>query len=107
MAIDFFSLRVAQAFASLSVSLGGLDALVFTAGVGENAHQVRRNVVERLRWAGFALDEEANSRNDRRIEAPGSRVPILVVPTDEERMIAEHTMAVALGGQGKADQATI
>lgn len=92
MAIDFFSLRVAQAFASLSVSLGGLDALVFTAGVGENAHQVRRNVVERLRWAGFALDEEANSRNDRRIEAPGSRVPILVVPTDEERMIGQHTL---------------
>ncbi|KUL92704.1 acetate kinase [Bosea sp. WAO] len=92
MAIDFFSLRVAQAFASLSVSLGGLDALVFTAGVGENAHQVRRNVVERLHWAGFALDDEANRRNDRRIEAPGSRVPILVVPTDEERMIGQHTL---------------
>lgn len=92
MAIDFFSLRVAQAFASLSVSLGGHDALVFTAGVGENAHQVRRNVVERLHWAGLALDDEANSRNDRRIEASGSRVPILVVPTDEERMIGQHTL---------------
>lgn len=92
MAIDFFSLRVAQALASLSVSLGGLDALVFTAGVGENAHQVRRNVVERLHWAGFALDDEANGRNDRRIEAAGSRVPILVVPTDEERMIGQHTL---------------
>lgn len=92
MAIDFFSLRVAQAFASLSVSLGGLDALVFTAGVGENAHQVRRNVVERLHWAGFNLDDEANRRNDRRIEAGDSRVPILVVPTDEERMIGQHTL---------------
>ena len=92
MAIDFFSLRVAQAFASLSVSLGGLDALVFTAGVGENAHQVRRNVVERLHWAGLALDDGANSRNDSRIEASDSRVPILVVPTDEERMIGQHTL---------------
>ena len=98
MAIDFFSLRVAQAFASLSVSLGGLDDSVFTAGVGENAHQVRRNVVERLRWAGFALDEEANSRNDCRIEAPGSRVPILVVPTDEERMIGQHTLRPCCAG---------
>lgn len=92
MAIDFFSLRVAQAFASLTVSLGGLDAIVFTAGVGENAHQVRRNVVERLHWAGLALDADANGRNDRRIEAGGSRVPILVVPTDEERMIGQHTL---------------
>ncbi|MDU0342460.1 acetate/propionate family kinase [Bosea rubneri] len=92
MAIDFFSLRVAQAFASLSVSLGGLDALVFTAGVGENAHQVRRNVVERLHWAGLSLDDEANRRNDSRIEASDSRVPILVVPTDEERMIGQHTL---------------
>jgi acetate kinase len=92
MAIDFFSLRVAQAFASLSVSLGGLDALVFTAGVGENAHQVRRNVVERLHWAGLSLDDEANRRNDSRIEAGDSRVPILVVPTDEERMIGQHTL---------------
>jgi acetate kinase len=92
MAIDFFSLRVAQAFASLSVSLGGLDALVFTAGVGENAHQVRRNVVERLHWAGLSLDDEANRRNDSRIEASDSRVPILVVSTDEERMIGQHTL---------------
>jgi acetate kinase len=92
MAIDFFSLRVAQAFASLSVSLGGLDALVFTAGVGENAPQVRRNVVERLYWAGLSLDDEANRRNDRRIDSGDSRVPILVVPTDEERMIGQHTL---------------
>lgn len=92
MALDFFSLRVAQAFASLSVSLGGLDALVFTAGVGENAHQVRRNVVERLHWTGLSLDDDANRRNDGRIDAGGSRAAIFVIPTDEERMIGQHTL---------------
>jgi acetate kinase len=92
MALDFFSLRVAQAFASLSVSLGGVDALVFTAGVGENAHQVRRSVVERLHWTGVSLDDEANLRNAGRIDAEGSRAAIFVVPTDEERMIGQHTL---------------
>ncbi|MGO4673911.1 acetate/propionate family kinase [Bosea sp. 2YAB26] len=92
MAIDFFSLRVAQAIASLSVTLGGLDGIVFTAGVGENAWQVRQNVVDRLHWAGLSLKAEANRRNDRRIDAEGSRTQIFVVATDEERMIAQHTL---------------
>lgn len=92
MAIDFFSLRVAQAIASLSVTLGGLDAIVFTAGVGENAYQVRQNVVDRLHWAGLSLNAEANRRNDGRIDAEGSRTQIFVVATDEERMIAQHTL---------------
>ncbi|KFC75415.1 Acetate kinase [Bosea sp. LC85] len=92
MAIDFFSLRVAQAIASLSVTLGGLDGIVFTAGVGENAWQVRQNVVDRLHWAGLSLKAQANRRNDRRIDAEGSRTPIFVIATDEERMIAQHTL---------------
>lgn len=92
MAIDFFSLRVAQAVASLSVTLGGLDGIVFTAGVGENAWQVRQNVVDRLHWTGLSLKAEANRCNDRRIDAEGSRTPIFVVATDEERMIAQHTL---------------
>lgn len=92
MAIDFFSLRVAQAIASLSVTLGGLDAIVFTAGVGENAWQVRQNVVDRLHWTGLSLKPDANRRNDRRIDAEGSRAQVFVVATDEERMIAQHTL---------------
>ncbi|MGO4739338.1 acetate/propionate family kinase [Bosea sp. 2KB_26] len=92
MAIDFFSLRVAQAIASLSVTLGGLDGLVFTAGVGENASQVRQNVVDRLYWGGLSLKADANRQNDRRIDAEGSRAQIFVVATDEERMIAQHTL---------------
>lgn len=106
MAIDFFSLRVAQAVASLSVTLGGLDAIVFTAGVGENAWQVRQNVVDRLHWAGLSLKAEANRRSDRRIDAEGSRTPIFVVATDEERMIAQHTLRLlrtsAVTAQGPA-----
>jgi acetate kinase len=91
LAIDYFCLRVAQAIASLAVSLGGLDGLVFTAGIGENAPQIRQRVVEHLRWSGLALDVNANQRNAARIEADHSRVRIFVIPTDEERMIGIHT----------------
>jgi hypothetical protein len=92
LAIDYFCLHVAQAIASLAVSLGGLDGLVFTAGIGENAPQIRQRVVEHLRWSGLAIDVDANQRNAARIEADHSKVRILVVPTDEERMIGIHTL---------------
>jgi acetate kinase len=100
MALDFFSRRVAQAVASLAVSIGGLDALVFTAGIGENAPEIRRRVVNALAFAGLALDGEANARSDLHVEVKGSPIAILVVPTDEERMIARHTRALLKAGEG-------
>src|SRR5262249_37320693 len=85
-------LHVAQAIVRLAVSLGGLDGLVFTAGIGENAPQIRERVVEYLRWFGLRLDADANRRNATRIDAPRSRARILVVPTDEELMIGRHAL---------------
>ena len=92
MAVEFFALRVAQAVASLTVTLGGLDALVFTAGIGERSPQVRARVVEPLGFLGLALDTHANDTDSLRIDTAESRVPILVIPTDEERMIGLHTL---------------
>lgn len=91
-AIDFFCRRVAQAIASLAVSLRGVDAIVFTAGIGENQPAIRRTIVESLSWTGLAIDEKANESNALMISAAASRAAILVVPTDEERMIARHTL---------------
>jgi acetate kinase len=92
MAIDFFCRRVAQAAAALAVTLGGLDAIVFTAGIGENAPEIRRRTVAALGWAGLSLDHAANAASAARIDGPGSRAQVWVVPTDEELMIARHTM---------------
>ncbi|MBS7539843.1 acetate/propionate family kinase [Ancylobacter lacus] len=92
MAIDMFCHRVAQAVASLSVSIGGLDALVFTAGIGENAPEIRSRVVAALGWAGLAFDPAANARSATQIDDPRSRAAIYIVPTDEERMIGLHTL---------------
>ena len=92
MALDYFSLKVAQAIAALAVTLDGLDGLVFTAGIGEHAPEVRARIVSRLRSMGLGLDPAANAAGDVRISAAESRVPIFVIPTDEERMIAQHTL---------------
>lgn len=93
-ALDFFAHRIALFAGMMAVALGGMDGLVFTAGIGENAPTVRRAVVERLSWLGIELSESANERNDMRISRDGSRVGCYVVPTDEELMIAQHTLRV-------------
>lgn len=101
MAIEFFCLRVAQAVASLATTLGGLDALVFTAGIGENAAPVRQRIVERLGWCGLALGPSVAVGSAQRIDGPGSRAAIFVIPTDEEQMIARHTLhLLGQGGTG-------
>ena len=92
MAIEFFCLRVAQAVATLATTLGGIDALVFTAGIGENAAPVRQRVVKRLGWCGLALGAPVAIGTAQRIDAAGSRAAIFVIPTDEEQMIARHTL---------------
>ena len=94
-AIHYFTHQIRVEIAGLAAVLGGLDALVFTGGIGQHSARVRRDVVSKLAWLGLELDEEANARNGSRISTEGSRAPIYVVATDEELMIARHAIAAA------------
>ena len=78
----------------LAASLGGLDAFVFTAGVGENSPTMRARIAERLKWLGIDIDPAANSKGETLIGTRGSKVALYVVPTNEELMIARHTLSV-------------
>jgi acetate kinase len=91
-AVAVFVFRLAREIGALAASLGGLDGLVFTAGIGEHAPDIRRMACSALAWLGLSLDEAANARNDQRVSAANSRVEILVIPTNEEAMIARHVM---------------
>ena len=95
-AIDLFVFRIAREAGALISSLGGLDGLVFSAGIGERAASVRTAVCERLAWLGIRLDEVANAANANLISTADSRVQVRVIATNEEAMIATHTCAVAL-----------
>ena len=79
----------------LAAALGGRDALIFTAGIGENAGEVRRRICERLTWMGLRLDAEHNGRNALKISAEGSSVDALVIPTNEELVIAKAVRALS------------
>lgn len=89
-AIDLFCLRIAGEVARLSTSMGGIDSLVFTAGIGENQPGIRAKVAERLAWAGVQLDVDANAANARRVSTPDSRIGVFIIPTDEESIIASE-----------------
>jgi acetate kinase len=91
-AVDYYVYRAAREIGSLVAAMGGLDALVFTAGVGENAAGVREAICRRIEWLGLELDPGANSSGASRISFEGSRVAAWVIPTDEELMIARHTL---------------
>ena len=93
-AIELFAWRAAREAGGLISSLGGLDGIVFTAGIGENHADVRARICRRLAWAGVGLDEDANRRNAAVISLPDSAVTVRIIPTDEERMIALHTLSV-------------
>lgn len=93
-AIEHFVYRVAQGIGALAMSLGGLDALVFTAGIGEHAAPVREAICRRCAWLGLKLDAAANAVHGPRISTPGSRVSAWVIPTDEEGLIARQTLDV-------------
>ncbi len=98
VAVEYFAYRVARELGALSSVLGGLDGLVFTGGIGEHAVAVRSAVVQRSLWLGLVLDADANARSAPRISTADSAVEARVVPTDEELVIARHTVAVlALG----------
>jgi acetate kinase len=92
-AIDYFVFRIVREAGALAASMGGIDGLVFTAGIGENAKGVRERVCRGLAWLGLELDPAANERHGPRISAPSSKLAAYVIPTDEERMIAMHTLA--------------
>jgi acetate kinase len=98
-AIDLFVWRICRELAALAGVLGGLDGLVFTAGIGERSAEIREQVCERAAWLGIELDHPANRAGGPRISAGGSRVAVYAIPTDEELMIARHTLAVLRGAQ--------
>ncbi len=93
-AIDLFCYRAAREIGSLTAALGGLDALVFTAGIGERSHEIRERICQQLDWLGMAIDDTANRSHRSRIDAAQSRVAICVIPTNEEAVIAQHTARV-------------
>jgi acetate kinase len=93
-ALDYFVYRIGLYAGMLAAALGGLDAFVFTAGIGENSANIRERVAEKLAWLGVALDPAANARQAQLISQPRSRVALYVIPTDEELMIARHTLAM-------------
>ncbi len=97
LAVDYFTYRTAESVAGLCVAAQGLDALVFTAGVGENSPEIRARVCQRLAWMGIQLDETANAENALTISRPGSRISVHVVPTNEEAVIAQQTLETLLG----------
>ena len=98
-AIDLFVYRIARELGSMVAALGGLDALVFTAGIGEHAPEIRARVCRDAGWLGVSLDPAANAAGGPRISLPGARVWAGVVPTDENLMIARETRRLLAGHQ--------
>ena len=90
-AIDLFVYRIVREIGSLTAALGGLDGLVFTGGIGQRDSKTRREVVAGCEWLGAAIDETANAAGEMRIDSTSSKIPIWVLPTDEERVIARST----------------
>lgn len=103
-AVDIFCYQVAKAIGSFATALGGLDALVFTGGIGEHAAEVRARICDRLTWCGVSLDADRNVAHASIISAAASRVTARIVPTNEERMIARHVRSLLeQGGQRDAN----
>ena len=98
LAVDYFAYRVGLNAGMLAAALGGLDAFVFTAGIGERSAIIRARIAETVAWLGAALDPAANEAGQAIISRPESKVGIYVVPTDEELMIARHTSALLSHG---------
>jgi acetate kinase len=99
LAVQYFIYHVARTAGALAVSMGGIDGLVFTAGIGEHSVPVRARVLERLQWLGFELDPVANEKGRGRITTANSRLAAFVIPTDEERVIARETIGLLPAGR--------
>ena len=91
LAVDYFVYRAAKEIGALTAVLGGVDALVFTAGIGENSAEIRQRICESSAWLGIELDAAANAERQAKISAARSKVSVWVIPTNEELMIARHT----------------
>lgn len=94
LAVDYFVYRIGLNAGMLAAAMGGVDGFVLTAGIGENSATIRAAIADKLSWLGVTLDPSANAEGRARISTPDSRTPAYVVPTDEELMIARHTVAV-------------
>jgi acetate kinase len=90
-AVDLFVYRISRELGSLAAALGGVDGIVFTGGIGENAAIIRARVCRDAAWLGLEFDEKANDAGGPKISKDGSRVSAWVIPTNEELMIAMHT----------------
>jgi acetate kinase len=97
-ALEYFVYKTSGFFGMLAAAMGGVDALVFTAGIGENAPSIRSAVAARLAWLGLELDEKANLAGQTLISSPNSAMLCYVIPTNEELMIARHTLRLLRGG---------
>ena len=93
-AVDLFCLRISGEIGRLCATIGGVDTIVFTAGIGENQPQIRARVAQRLQWLGIEIDEDANKRSAIATNAASSRVTLFVIPTDEEQVIADEALAL-------------
>jgi acetate kinase len=93
-ALDYFVYRIALNTGMLAAAMSGVDAFVFTAGIGERSAVLRARIAERIAWLGVELDPAANTAGDRSISRPGGRVGLFVMPTNEELMIAKHVLAL-------------
>jgi acetate kinase len=98
LAVDLFLYRIGRELGSLAAALGGLDAIVFTAGIGEHAALIRERVCRQAAWLGVELDPQANAQRGPRISAAASRTSAWVIPTNEELMIARHTRDLLVKG---------
>jgi acetate kinase len=101
-AVDLFVYRIGRELGSMAAALGGLDGLVFTAGIGEHAAPIRAAVCRDARWLGITLDEAANARHGPRISVANAPVSAWVLPTDENRTIARHTRALLRSPEGRS-----
>jgi len=104
-ALDYFAYRVGLEAGRLAAALGGIDGFVFTAGIGENSPSMRARIAKHLTWLGAELDLQANAHGPV-ISRPNSRVALYVIPTDEELMIARHTLALLSGASGRGAERT-
>jgi acetate kinase len=99
-ALEYFAYRVGLYAGLLAAALGGLDAFIFTAGIGENSASMRARIAEKLAWVGVSLDTKANASGETSIANPDARIGLYIVPTDEELMIARHTLALLKSRSG-------
>jgi acetate kinase len=97
-AIDLFVYRAAREIGSLAAATGGLDALVFTAGIGQHAPEIRARICAQSAWLGIRLDPASNRTGGPCISRPDSPVTVWVIPTNEELMVARHTLSLTRTG---------